>query len=84
MGVSNQFQPRSPSAEVKNLQSKYASPKLNQLATVMEIDNYFKAWKIEVALLAKTWIPDSKSQKKVLKAIKKLKLSENYCWKYIN
>lgn len=74
-GTSNQFKPLNTSKTLTSLEDKYPQFKKNQLATALQISNYFEKWKIEIIQLADEWIEDSKSKKRIIKSIKKLKLN---------
>lgn len=74
-GTSNQFKPKDISKTINKLQTKYPQFKVNQLATALEISNYFEKWKIELLRLSDEWVEDSKSKKKIAKSIKKLNLN---------
>ncbi|MFK8038905.1 MAG: hypothetical protein AB8B74_11480 [Crocinitomicaceae bacterium] len=73
VAISNQFKPIQ-SKQLNDLINKHPRLKVNELAAAIELNRYYDNWKTELIKLANEWIKDSKSQKIIVKSIKRLKL----------
>ncbi len=75
-GKYNQFKNEVTLVDENSIQDNYPNLKPIEVVSIIEVQNYFNNWKVQMTEFAENWISDPKSKKKVIKSLKKIKLKQ--------